>query len=70
MCIWYDIDFPGGARDISGQSRPIGRNWMGYCAEECDKITDCTAMTVGNIVFPIFAPYFPLLSIFTQCFNG
>ena len=50
MCVWYDVDFPGGAHDIGGQNKGVGQNWAGYCAEECDKITDCSGITVGKFI--------------------
>ena len=67
MCVWHDIDFPGGAHDISGQNKHIGQNWMGYCAEECDKITDCTAMTVGKIISSYICHIFPHICSMANC---
>jgi hypothetical protein len=47
MCIWYETDFPGGAYDIANQNKFFPQKWMGYCAEQCDKIAGCEEMTIG-----------------------
>ena len=47
MCIEYDIDYPGGAFDLSGQIL-FPNKWMGYCAEECEKMAECDTITTGT----------------------
>ena len=48
MCVWHDMDFPGGSYDIANQQKFMGQKWLGYCAEQCDKVADCAQMTVGK----------------------